>query len=577
MKIHILIPVHNNRDTTLKCLELLSKQTFRDFTVTVTDDGSTDGTYGAICEQFPEVTILHGDGDLWWTGAINMALQDILPKTADDDYVLTLNNDVTFNEDYLASLVDAVKLRPGWLIGSVSLDCTDTNRVIDAGIYFDWRTGKEIMSDYRHGKYFNDNINRLSGRGTLIPVCVFRANNLYNAKHLPHYGADYEFSIRAQNAGFNLCVHCNAVLLSDTNISGLKFTPLMKISITKAKDLLFSRKSVANVGNKIRFRLLCCPRKYFLRNILFVFFNVLLILTSISPLWHIKICCHHIFKFLKSIRNRIVDAFIRRILNMRSRIAYRSSPKPMVDSSQTHIVLFFDYEGRWAHGDQTENSRKGVIQILDILKRNNIKTTFNIVGKLLEEEIKIIRRINADGHEVASHTVLHTPLISGPKQVCQNILEFRKLAANFGVNISGFRSPKSRWRFKTLDGLLLADILWNAENDAASYPYVIRSNSTKRLWRLPVSIDDWDYKKRNILPAEMLKNWKNIVFDAINHCEYASIGFHPWVEYEAEGRMNTFAEFIDFLNSRDDVKISTFGEIARLCEGTISATNSFDC
>ena len=92
MKIYILIPVHNNRDTTLKCLELLSKQTFHDFTVTVTDDGSTDGTYGAICEQFPQVTVLRGDGDLWWTGAINMALEHVLALVDLDDCILTLNN-----------------------------------------------------------------------------------------------------------------------------------------------------------------------------------------------------------------------------------------------------------------------------------------------------------------------------------------------------------------------------------------------------------------------------------------------------------------------------------------------------
>ena len=300
MKIHIVIPVHNNCRITLECLRLLSLQTWKNFDVTVTDDGSTDGTYEAIRQRFPDVTVLRGDGNLWWTGAINMALEYILPRAADDDYILTLNNDVTFREDYLANLAEAANMRPGWLIGSVSLDKNDPERIIDAGIYFDWRTRKRLSHQpFEQGRHFNDYVNRLSGKGVLIPTAVFRRIGLYDTRCLPHYAADAELTVRAERAGFALCVYCGAILHSDRSISGLRYTPFMKLSFGEARNLLFSRKSVSQVKTRFNITLLCCPREYLIRNLLTETMNVLQIITSVKPLWYLKVLFYPMGKLIQ--------------------------------------------------------------------------------------------------------------------------------------------------------------------------------------------------------------------------------------------------------------------------------------
>ena len=64
----IVIPVHNRKHFTRDCLLSLRKQTFQNFTIIVIDDGSSDGTGEMIQKEFPEVVLLHGDGNLWWTG-----------------------------------------------------------------------------------------------------------------------------------------------------------------------------------------------------------------------------------------------------------------------------------------------------------------------------------------------------------------------------------------------------------------------------------------------------------------------------------------------------------------------------
>lgn len=299
MMVHVLIPVRNNVDITTQCLRLLSRQTFKDFDVTVIDDGSMDGTAEFIWKHFPGITVLQGDGNLWWAGAINMGLEHVLPRATDDDFILTLNDDVTFESNYIEQLLNGARLRPGILIGSVSLDKDDYERVVDAGVYFDWRMRKRVQGSYRPGNHFNDHVNRLSGRGTLIPVAVFRKVGLYDSGRLPHYAADYELTIRAHRAGFPACVFYGAVLRSDTSVSGYKFTPFMKLSFGQAWQALFSKKSVWRIKTRLNFLWLCNPRKYLVRDLAAEVLTILQILTSVAPVWHIKILFRPFVKYIQ--------------------------------------------------------------------------------------------------------------------------------------------------------------------------------------------------------------------------------------------------------------------------------------
>ena len=84
MEIAILLPVFNNLDFTRSTLEELGG--LRDgvdganFNIVLIDDGSTDGTSEWVQQNHPEVILLHGDGNLWWSGAINMGAQYAIEK-----------------------------------------------------------------------------------------------------------------------------------------------------------------------------------------------------------------------------------------------------------------------------------------------------------------------------------------------------------------------------------------------------------------------------------------------------------------------------------------------------------------
>ena len=261
---YIIIPVHNRKHLTRECLFSLRKQTFQNFKVIVVDDGSTDGTEEMINEAFSDVILLKGDGNLWWTGATNMGIAYALAQADQDDYILTLNDDTMVSPTYLQSLLDAALNHPSSLIGSIAVSNEDELTVVDAGVRINWLTAK--YTNLAEGREYNDildagsllqKVDVLPGRGTLIPIGVFQKVGLYDLKNLPHYGADYEFSRRANINGYNLLINYEAVVISNVKMTGLN-NRVNKLGWSDLFRSFFSIKSTNNLMQRWRFVRLCC-------------------------------------------------------------------------------------------------------------------------------------------------------------------------------------------------------------------------------------------------------------------------------------------------------------------------------
>ena len=221
--IYIVIPVHNRLEATRECLESLRYQTYKRFKIVLIDDGSTDGTSEFVKENYPDVTVLTGDGNLWWTGATNLGVRHALELCRPDDYVLTLNNDTVLPEDYLETMMSLARRAPNALIGSIARDYRRRDICVDEGVAIRWFSAKFIKlkppSDNKSDSFYP--VSALPGRGTLIPVSVFRDVGLYDDQNFPHYTADYDFSLRAAKAGYDLLLHPKCYLYSRTDLTGI--------------------------------------------------------------------------------------------------------------------------------------------------------------------------------------------------------------------------------------------------------------------------------------------------------------------------------------------------------------------
>lgn len=63
--------------------------------------------------------------------------------------------------------------------------------------------------------------------------------------------------------------------------------------------------------------------------------------------------------------------------------------------------------------------KKNVERVLDVLKSNNVKSTFFIIGKVLDDYPEVWKRAVREGHQICNHTNLHEILTNMPDNLVQ--------------------------------------------------------------------------------------------------------------------------------------------------------------
>jgi GT2 family glycosyltransferase len=262
-KVYVLIPSHNNKKEVLEILGCLDRQTYNNLQTILVDDGSADNTADEVSKSYPETVTLKGDGNLWWTGANVMGVDYILRVAGKDDFILLLNNDLVVENDYVEKLVNASRHFGRAVAGSVLFDY-DNHDFVESGVRLS--TELDLIVNRDRELFLNTDydtgVDTLPGRGTLVPIEVFRKIGNFNREKLPHYGADYEFTVRARRAGYKLIVAHRAKVYAKLNITGLVTPDKRFISMRECFTLLFSKKSKTNIYYYLNYVWLCSEKKY---------------------------------------------------------------------------------------------------------------------------------------------------------------------------------------------------------------------------------------------------------------------------------------------------------------------------
>lgn len=202
--IAVLLTVFNRKEKTLECLERLYRLLPMDgyqVEVYLTDDGCTDGTPEAVAEKFPQVNVIHGEGDLFWNRGMWTAW-DTAAKAKDYDFYLWLNDDTFVYDNMLKVLTEAAKGTNEEAIIVGATESSDHSVITYGGRL---KNGSIPNPDGNLVKvdYFNGNI-------VLIPRAAYKV--LGNLDHyFTHSKGDFDYGMRAKKAGFAM-YQCGMVL-----------------------------------------------------------------------------------------------------------------------------------------------------------------------------------------------------------------------------------------------------------------------------------------------------------------------------------------------------------------------------
>lgn len=221
IRVEIVAPVHNRKALTLLCLQSLLRINSNglDVGIVIVDDGSTDGTSDSIREQFPDVDIVNGDGELWFTEGTNVGVRRALER--DPKYILLMNDDQVFDEDFLVTLVETAERNPRSVVGSLLLLWDMPHKVFQIAPVWSTRHG-----GWRHWQSQTVwtvpekpwKVDLIVGNCLLVPAEAMRECGLMNSKRYPNFG-DAEYTPRLRKAGWKLIVDPRSRVFCQPNTS----------------------------------------------------------------------------------------------------------------------------------------------------------------------------------------------------------------------------------------------------------------------------------------------------------------------------------------------------------------------
>jgi GT2 family glycosyltransferase len=202
-RIAVLITCHNRKDQTIACLDRLSSQVLpQDIALSVylVDDGCTDGTAETVREKYPAVTILKGNGSLFWCNGMRLAWRQA--AQSDPDFYLWLNDDTLMRSDCLSALIETWNESCG--LGANS--CIVVGSCCDP-ITGEFSYGGQMLRGHHPGRLnrvLPDTVSvkqcdTFNGNCVLVARSAFRAVGIM--RQFKHAMSDIDYGLLAKRAG----------------------------------------------------------------------------------------------------------------------------------------------------------------------------------------------------------------------------------------------------------------------------------------------------------------------------------------------------------------------------------------
>ena len=194
-----LMTCFNRKEKTVRALQnLIQGNPGLQMSFIVADDGSSDGTYEAL-QKMPEVTILRGNGSLFYSGGMRIAIAEAKKVKTSYDYCLLFNDDV----DFVQSSIEDLCKKDNTVIW-VGPTSDERGQLSYGGVVKSSKIRPKteiVMADTKEGREcdtFNANC-------VLIPWNIFMELDNIDSVYT-HSMGDFDYGFSAKRKGFRIKV-----------------------------------------------------------------------------------------------------------------------------------------------------------------------------------------------------------------------------------------------------------------------------------------------------------------------------------------------------------------------------------
>ncbi|SDP36468.1 Glycosyltransferase, GT2 family [Microbacterium testaceum StLB037] len=205
LSVHAILACHNRRPLTVESLRALvqaASDAEVSLSVTVYDDGSTDGTAEAVREMLPAATIIRGDGTAFWAKSMAVAESAILERVdvSQHDLIVWLNDDVVLDSGALSTSLRIHAERPRAVLvgamrdpGSCEMTYSGMTRAGRHPLRYQAVVSRDVVVD----------VDTFNGNFVVVSVAVAREIGGIDGEY-SHALADIDYGLRCRKRGIDV-------------------------------------------------------------------------------------------------------------------------------------------------------------------------------------------------------------------------------------------------------------------------------------------------------------------------------------------------------------------------------------
>ncbi len=236
--IAIVILNWNGIKDTLACYDSLKKQSFKDFTTVIIDNGSLDTSVAELSKISDEhTTILYNPSNRGFAGGVNTGIDWAIKNKY--DYVALLNNDAVVDTQWLETLVSAAEKNSAGITTSLILH--EDGKTIDStgDFYSIWGIPSPRHRDEPSSAIPDSGwVFGASGGASLYSTSILADIGLFDEDFFAYY-EDVDISFRAQLKGYRVFFERDAIVYHKQGATSNKIPGFAVMQAFKNLPLLY--------------------------------------------------------------------------------------------------------------------------------------------------------------------------------------------------------------------------------------------------------------------------------------------------------------------------------------------------